>query len=268
LCLYGLTYILEANDEMHKKHIIPNIFIKSGLLQHFLRKYTKNRQDGEINMFYLEHLMGIIGNLSTIDSSMTDLLLKLNMDVIPLSVIDDYYNSGTTTTSPLIERSIWLCCNFLIDSNTFISKLHKADYIKKLLEILNRNGLANKVVYEIFMFIKSLLESNNLTICLDIVNHKGIEYTIQYLKKDFSFKGLFVEILILFIKLGEELVRCGIINTNKYVFIMIEEEVPDILKNIIQIVHDSNTAAQMNYLHNTLTIVKNKLKSEYGMDLN
>lgn len=236
-CLFGISHILESKISSEK--YLAEVF-KNGVIQFYLNKiYDKINENSEYTKVTLYAFLGILGNFTYSNSGYVKILIKLNSFTILLVMIKDYHDAGSTESSLLLQRTLSILSNIVLDQSEYTDYLIQQDIIDYLANILKRNGLHYTVASEILSFFISIQNFDDPTILLKLYNLEAVEFCIYYIKSN-NFKCIVraLELIKFMIIFGYKMIDDGMQDENHILIQFIQKGGYDAVLNIPEVIKD------------------------------
>lgn len=236
-CLFGISHILES--KICSEKYLAEVF-KNGVIQFYLNKiYDKVNENSEYTKVTLYAFLGILGNFTYSNSGYVKILIKLNSFTILLVMIKDYHDAGSTESSLLLQRTLNILSNIVLDQSEYTDYLIQQDIIDYLANILKRNGLHYTVASEILSFFISIQNFDDPTILLKLYNLEAVEFCIYYIKSN-NFKCIVraLELIKFMIIFGYKMIDDGMQDENHILIQFIQKGGYDAVLNIPEIIKD------------------------------
>ena len=216
------------------EQILSKVF-KSGVIQHFTNKFNSQyKSNDSLDSFsYLTSFIELIGNFVYSQSITNYVTILKNIGVFDIIyiIISEYYKENSNEDYEIIRKSIWTLTNAILDCDNLKKDLNEKQIVKMLIGILSKPNLSERVEIEILYFILSYLKDNDYMtyIFLDKLNILNI--IIEKLNNPFKkYYCLMIDILISYIKIGEDLCSSNVSSSNQYLIKMIQSDISSLLK--------------------------------------
>lgn len=218
---------------MYGEKYMSEVF-KSGIIQDYLNKiYNKNNEEIEYIKVTLYAFLGILGNFTYSNSGYTQILMKLEAFEICLIMIKDYHDSGSTESSLMLQRTLNILGNIVLDFSEYTDLLLQKEIIHYLANILKREGLHYMIASDILSFFISIQNFDDPTILLKLYQLEAIDICIHYIRSN-NFRCIIraIELIKFMVIFGYKLIDDGIQEENHILISFLQKGGYDELLNV------------------------------------